>query len=365
MPDRRRHFRRTFDSLEYFQASANNGGFLLDLSEGGLSAQLSRPADELDIFQFTMYLNQDSRIDAAGQVAWRNPAGTVVGLRFLELSCDVRRLIRESICEETSGAKGRLSATHPIVDKPIAVLETPEKVGWEPRSKPRVPGPQLVVPAAPPPSGNLPSSLLSPPYFGLEETSAQDRFVPFSAPAIAATPPIVLKRREPALDSFRAEWERRLPLLNRFWIGSASILIVCLVIVASLLFHKGPRVAPAGTGIPPPAILQHEPVAAAAPSPVNMGNPADDAGERAYSEGMRYLQGLDGFPDSAAAAESFWNAVTNGNIPAEVALARLYLQGEGVSKNCDQANILLQAAARKGNADAGQLLQSLVTDPCH
>ena len=224
MPDRRRHFRCTFDSLEYLQVSANNGGFLLDLSEGGLSAQLSHPADQLDTFQFTLFLGQDSRIDATGQIAWRNPTGTVVGLRFLELSPDFRQLIRQRIYPAMFGGERRPRAPDIILDERIAASEASENAASEPRPKPHVAGPKLVVPPAAPPAAPPPGisarSRLSPPHFGLEDVPPEDRFVPFSA-ALAAAPPVVPQRTEPALGSFRAEQERRTPLSNRFWIGAA------------------------------------------------------------------------------------------------------------------------------------------------
>ena len=39
-------------------------------------------------------------------------------------------------------------------------------------------------------------------------------------------------------------------------------------------------------------------------------------------------------------------------------LADLYLKGDGVSKNCDQARVLLDSAARKGVSGAGERIQT-------
>jgi len=47
-----------------------------------------------------------------------------------------------------------------------------------------------------------------------------------------------------------------------------------------------------------------------------------------------------------------WAAVKKGNTNAEIDLAELFRKGRGVVKNCDQARILLSAAARKGSAEA-------------
>jgi TPR repeat protein len=68
--------------------------------------------------------------------------------------------------------------------------------------------------------------------------------------------------------------------------------------------------------------------------------------------------------DPAEQARSLWSAVAQGNTSAEVALARLYLIGGGVPKSCDQARVLLQAAARKGNGEALDKLSQLDRQGC-
>ncbi len=64
------------------------------------------------------------------------------------------------------------------------------------------------------------------------------------------------------------------------------------------------------------------------------------------------------------AVKLLWTAVEKGNANAEVTLAELYRQGRGVAKNCDQTNILLSAAARKGNALAQRLLREFQGESC-
>jgi TPR repeat protein len=56
--------------------------------------------------------------------------------------------------------------------------------------------------------------------------------------------------------------------------------------------------------------------------------------------------------------------VEKGNSTAETDLADLYLRGDGVAKNCDQARILLSAASDKGNAEAMQKLTELNRTGC-
>jgi hypothetical protein len=63
-------------------------------------------------------------------------------------------------------------------------------------------------------------------------------------------------------------------------------------------------------------------------------------------------------------ARSLWSAVAAGNTSAEVTLAKLYLIGGGVEKNCDQAKVLLSAAAKKGNGEARDKLAQLYHEGC-
>jgi hypothetical protein len=59
-----------------------------------------------------------------------------------------------------------------------------------------------------------------------------------------------------------------------------------------------------------------------------------------------------------------WKAVKRGSVSAEVALANLYLEGEAVPQNCEQAHMLLHAASMKGNKSADDLLKSSYTVRC-
>lgn len=59
-----------------------------------------------------------------------------------------------------------------------------------------------------------------------------------------------------------------------------------------------------------------------------------------------------------------WKAVKRGSVNAEVALANLYLEGEAVPQNCEQAHMLLSAAAMKGSKAADNLLKSSYAERC-
>jgi len=59
----------------------------------------------------------------------------------------------------------------------------------------------------------------------------------------------------------------------------------------------------------------------------------------------------------ATTPDDLWSQVKNENSDAELELARMYLEGTSVPRNCTQAQILLQAASRRGNEHATYLLK--------
>ena len=80
---------------------------------------------------------------------------------------------------------------------------------------------------------------------------------------------------------------------------------------------------------------------------------------------QRYLTGMNGQArDHAEAAKWLWKSIAKHNAEATLLLADLYLKGDGVSKSCDQARLLLDSAARKGSTAAGQRLRNLQAFGC-
>jgi hypothetical protein len=79
----------------------------------------------------------------------------------------------------------------------------------------------------------------------------------------------------------------------------------------------------------------------------------------------KFLNGSSGTArDSKEAATWLWKAVSKKNLEAALLLSDLYLRGDGVPKSCDQARLLLDAAARKGEAAAAGRLRSLQNFGC-
>ena len=105
------------------------------------------------------------------------------------------------------------------------------------------------------------------------------------------------------------------------------------------------------------------PVETAAASFSDLLSDASGAQELATAE--TYLNGTQGMPrDRREAAQWLWKAVGKRNLAATTTLSDLYLRGDGVPKSCDQARMLLDAAARKGGKAAAARLRHLQAFGC-
>ena len=93
------------------------------------------------------------------------------------------------------------------------------------------------------------------------------------------------------------------------------------------------------------------------------GSGGDGSDELAVAES--YLNGRHGTArDSTEAVRWLWRSVAKQNATATLLLSDFYLHGDGVSKSCDQARLLLDAAARKGKAAAGERIRNLQAFGC-
>jgi hypothetical protein len=128
---------------------------------------------------------------------------------------------------------------------------------------------------------------------------------------------------------------------------------------ASVPAETTPSVMPEPEGIPHRESM-HEPAATkkrAASSPVSPS--ARQLQPSAENE-------LKSASDTSAAddPQELWKKVSKGSTHAEVALALLYLDGNKVAKNCEEAAVLLTAASRRGSTKAKSLLEKHYAERC-
>lgn len=129
--------------------------------------------------------------------------------------------------------------------------------------------------------------------------------------------------------------------------------------------HAARTPAPAPSGQGPTTESPAQTINSADHSPsVSTETPGTEDAAQDLVLAQGYLAGVRGPRDSAEATKWLWKAVGKQNTRAALLLADLYLRGDGVARSCDQARLLLQAAAEKGNRDAGQRLRGLESNGC-
>jgi hypothetical protein len=197
------------------------------------------------------------------------------------------------------------------------------------------------------------------------------------------------------------------PLSNGYRVSIGAVLVILFVLLGYSVWH-GPQAhseravmpsapavpytkpAPANSAPPPSATPSALPTSAT-PSPavqnknqVDASSQNDQAADSPPTEpteasssavvqsgaaelatAQKYLDGAPGTTrDRAEAAQWLWKAVRKRNLEATLALSDLYLRGDGVPKNCDQARLLLDAAAKKGAKAAAERLRELPAFGC-
>src|ERR1700682_3933196 len=85
-PDRRQTPRTKLVEIAYIGMGPENGGLVLDVSDGGLSFHAVAPVQPAETIRFLLSLRGHGRIQGAGEVVWTNELGTVCGLKFTSLS---------------------------------------------------------------------------------------------------------------------------------------------------------------------------------------------------------------------------------------------------------------------------------------
>jgi hypothetical protein len=391
------------DQLVYVELEASNGGMMLTVSEDGFTFRAVTSVGPARKIPFSFVVNGAEKLEGYGNIDWTQDHGKVASLQFVEVTPEFRAALRRWLTQLSAPAVPSFSNDHFInVDSGEQRTGAPAKAASEPAVEPvvepsRVPSlSEFVVSASP----------LSSPA-GLNNLD-----VPVVAPDPSGPAP-----RETFLLS---DWEypRKLETASRprgrgVAIAAMVIAVVALTVilygyhdaVGQLLIALGqkmsaPRQAsasqPPATSQPPtappqpvripdapkPSIVSPEP--ASTTTPKNL--PASP--EKRFVNEPRYhtenasvsvkspttLPNVASEPASSTSeplnqdptdrVHSLWAAVAQGNTSAEVTLAKLYLIGGGVTKSCDQARVLLQAAAKKGNGEALDKLSQINQQGC-
>lgn len=361
------------------QIEPNTQAIVQNISEGGLGFHALTPVTQSGTIHFSFSEN-NQRTEASGELAWIDSTKKTGGLRFAALPQASRERIRNWVHQ---------------ADPVTSAEAAPERI--DPRSN------EFAIPG-----------------LHLRQTNpASRRYVPppDPPPTQSTIPGFALLEGDPQRTPYAWDQEEFLRGSRpRFFQGFVTGAVVSAILAGVLFFAYGNPAAlsmqgraktsaspppeapqsPAGVPSPPPSpglppSRGMEAPAAAAPPPDSADSNANgaapqtrpeppivgvtptressppqstDSGDADFALAERYLRDKSGPGSSAAAANALWAAVRKGNVSAEIVLADLYARGDGVRKNCDQARVLLRAAAERGSTLASRELAEMIRTGC-
>ena len=372
-PDRRGKARKLADTLIYCQLEGDEGGAVLNISQGGLCFESFAPVEPNRLIHFWFSFDLKNRIEALGRLAWLDSSRKHGGLSFLALS----RHARESI----SAWMGQTD-----LDETPAAEESSTQ---EP----------VLMPQSPPSRPSNIAQTLKNQMPSTKSTSSTQPATLIHNPATESQAAVALR----SLDlSGLVPIERYRTAIRKQFVRGALLGILISAAVAWPVFKytKGPnpsgsmQVAPmsgAQTASPSPtpistsATTQDSSISSVTrksqsskPATYSLSDPPETTLARhkvqpPESSTKFQASKLAGPPSAAdskrpkkisATPQQLWASVQAGNSKAAVALADLYIRGEGVPVNCDQARVLLLVASEKKNVEAIQKLRDLDKTDC-
>jgi PilZ domain len=374
MWERRRQKRGPLEEFVFIQIGRDDGGRVLNVSEGGLSFEVFSPIPQNGPVYFWFSPNLRERIEAFGELAWTDTARKVGGLKFLR--------IRPQDRERIGAWVKQFSKAESPERQPIAFAKRTPEI---PDIQPQEPSPSLA---------SLPVGSFSDPA-PLQNNVASE-----------GTVPEVPESRSSFYSARLVPLERFLTATRRQFILGVllGILVSAAVAVPAFKYSANkkqitasqaassqavasepdsqpdpPRTALSSeaahapmTALTNPTVgkVQHSLPASSVPddpfgsasSQTHMQSPRSSGSQRAAASAQPF-QPLNpkgaGTKKMTATPQQLWASVQSGNTKAAVALADLYIRGEGVPMNCNQARVLLLVASEKSNADAIRKLREL------
>ncbi len=416
----RRGPRITPDPLLTIRLPEGNQGIVLDLSEEGLGFLAASPIDEGRSIRFVLADRSNRRSEATGQLMWKDAAGKRCGLRFTQVSSELRELIHSYFGQEASEAAGADEPLPPGFDIPDsfpsqihAGIGIPDLEVKRPRKWNFLANATTVVAAT------LVAATIWYNIDGQRKLLSVDTIkgyvtkfvftkinhVPFGWTAkldlhlaqreravvaaatniapVASVAPATERKTEPVSAVAAASPYASLsaqPITNATQAtGSSAASAVPVPTAAAVPVPQ--TVAPAAEAAVPvtqhpravemPAEAKSLPAKASVKDEITAKTtempaaivPAEDS-EDQLATARKLLTKQDDPANQTKGIRMLWQAVAKGNPAAEVELAGLYLSGTGVSKSCSQAVVLLKAAQSRKSATAQQKLAELPQFGC-
>jgi hypothetical protein len=353
--ERRRLQRKSPRKLSYIQFEGGNGGLVLNVSEYGMAFQSVYPVEHHGIIGFSISPSPEQQIQATADVVWMDQAKRVGGLRFTDLSAFSRQQIDSWLRQIAK------SATN--ADNYDALLRRAQNDSGLDRGE----------------QEGIGNPVLNPDLGGVTASARADVSTG-STSSLRTFPPSA------SLPGAELSGQGRPFSQSRTTRYIATVFLICVFTLMFLVFIQNfrPEIGDSlirfgetlKSGPPPPAELPPAPPAArqtGSPGSPNLGPETPSLSEHAVlkspSQAKPDLDSANLKPmrpngDSFTRKQTFserqanlsiaqlWSAVANGDTASEVVLAKRYLRGDGVARNCQQARVLLRAAVKRGDAEA-------------
>jgi len=370
--DKRRFVRKRTDQLLYAEFGPDNGSILLNLSEEGCSFQSMAPVREQQL-RFWVSVGDGRKLEGDGQMMWSDTAKKTGGLRFLNPSKELQEQVRDWLDATLVTADGKLdpnaleSQAKRRRKKLREEARAAAKLAWR--------------------EDDLKAGEMKP--------AGQNKIGTAKA-GVAESGTANMSSRDGAADdlTFQASESPAGPWRGVGGIALSAILLMTLIgyrrELGHLVMSFGSSIAgeEQNSGVEAPAEPRPVPetvaanVASEASSPIKpvaMSDGRDTTKESGAESApilneqvARPVDASNGVvkrsstqqPGAGEDVPSLWTSVENGDTRAEVALASRYVRGDGVPQSCAQARVLLEAAVKRGSAEAKRRLDELPQAGC-
>jgi hypothetical protein len=384
--DERTIVRKRTQQLVYLELGRDNGGVMLNLSEEGCGFQAISPV-KAGKTRFAFQISGGRRIAGDAKIEWVDETGIMGGLQFVSLPAEAREQIRGWL-EETSAPEEPGEGVVPAAAAPLDAVAQ---------------GLRATTSREASAGSTSPSSARrnSSPGTGVRVIEEVPLASPWAHIPVGNLPVLEEERaRFPLLrgdGSFGASRARSLALWRSLTVIATLVAIAALSVfyqreVGDSLIWMGETLT--GKSKSSAAVPESKPAEPANPSADVNASPEKTRSDATPKKEPEVARGEEQEPAKADAVirsperpesvleqqparqkvdlprsegesvESLWGAVQSGSIAAEMSLAERFVRGDGVVKNCDQARVLLKAAADKGNREARLRLYQLESGGC-
>jgi hypothetical protein len=401
-PDRRESRRTVADKILCIQLEPDNSAIVLNISDGGLAFHAFQPVLGTGAIQFSFSQPNHQRVQVTANLVWQDGTKKTGGLCFASLPAATREQIRNWALQAAPAAPSEASPAMPMAYDLVPVLDHggpapsasvssqrfPDSVSL---SQPEIPRPLLL--------DNLQARYRSDPLALADPRPKFFRGFATGAIVSALAMAVAFFAYGPQINDALAQLRgstgtqatpEKVQLALAQPITPSPVVSPTPVDPAPTASPSSPETASdtqatpaastasailpdvAGTS---PADLRRadsdlrraaEPAGPVSSDSATLGKRTPraegDTGEKELALAQGYLRNSG---SAASAVALLWSAVGKGNVAAEVKLAELYARGDGVKRSCDQARVLLYAAASKGSDEADQQLAQIARARCN